>query len=44
MEYRKRFADNELARRLETSGAVLVCGPKACGKTATALQIFQSIA
>jgi predicted AAA+ superfamily ATPase len=30
--------DEELARRLETSGAVLVEGPKACGKTETARQ------
>jgi predicted AAA+ superfamily ATPase len=36
--YRNRVVDGELARRLETSGAVLVEGPKACGKTETARQ------
>lgn len=35
-DYRPRIADRELDRRLETSGAVLIEGPKACGKTATA--------
>jgi uncharacterized protein len=30
--------DEELGRRLETSGAVLIEGPKACGKTETARQ------
>ena len=42
MKYQKRFADNELGRRLKSSGAVLICGPKACGKTETALQIAKS--
>lgn len=42
MEYQKRFSDIELAHRLENAGAVLVCGPKACGKTETALQIAKS--
>jgi predicted AAA+ superfamily ATPase len=42
MNYKKRFADIELTRRLETAGAVLICGPKACGKTETALQIAKS--
>lgn len=36
--YRNRVADEELGRRLETSGAVLIEGPKACGKTETARQ------
>lgn len=34
--YEPRIADQELARRLKTSGAVLIEGPKACGKTETA--------
>ncbi|NCD17801.1 MAG: ATP-binding protein [Actinobacteria bacterium] len=34
--YRPRFADDELAGRLQRSGAVLIDGPKACGKTETA--------
>ncbi|MBA3743934.1 DUF4143 domain-containing protein [Sporichthya sp.] len=34
--YLPRIADSELARRLATAGAVLIEGPKACGKTATA--------
>ncbi|MDT8367762.1 MAG: DUF4143 domain-containing protein [Longimicrobiales bacterium] len=38
MEYRTRTADGELARRLEAMGAVVIEGPKACGKTATARQ------
>ncbi len=42
MKYHPRFADQELAHRLGTAGAVLICGPKACGKTETALQIAQS--
>lgn len=34
--YRPRIADAELSRRLATIGAVLIEGPRACGKTATA--------
>jgi len=33
--YRQRLADTELLRRLERVGAVLIEGPKACGKTST---------
>jgi uncharacterized protein len=36
VEYRPRFADAELRFMLEAAGAVLVEGPRACGKTATA--------
>lgn len=39
IRYRARVADGELADRLRTAGAVLVEGPKACGKTFTAQQI-----
>jgi uncharacterized protein len=40
--YRSRLADEELQRRLEASGAVLIEGPKACGKTETARQQAES--
>jgi hypothetical protein len=35
MDYRQRLADQELRRRLAHSGAVVVTGVKACGKTET---------
>jgi len=38
LDYQPRIADEELRRRLSTSGAVLIEGPKACGKTETARQ------
>jgi uncharacterized protein len=38
MEYRPRIVDETLARAIEASGAVVVEGPKACGKTETARQ------
>ena len=37
--YRKRVADDILKRKLEGKGAVLIEGPKWCGKTTTAEQI-----
>lgn len=40
--YRSRVADRELADRLAATGAVVIEGPKACGKTATARQIAAS--
>jgi hypothetical protein len=40
--YRPRLADAELEQRLESAGAVVVEGPKACGKTETARQIAAS--
>lgn len=36
VEYRPRVADGELAAKMRAVGAVLIEGPKACGKTATA--------
>ena len=42
-KYRKRIADDILARKLEGKGAVLIEGPKWCGKTTTAEQIAASI-
>ncbi len=41
--YRKRIADDILMRKLEGKGAVLIEGPKWCGKTTTAEQIAASI-
>jgi predicted AAA+ superfamily ATPase len=40
--YRARIVDDELAGRLSATGAVVIEGPKACGKTATARQIAAS--
>ncbi|MGN0714436.1 MAG: ATP-binding protein [Anaerovoracaceae bacterium] len=42
-KYRRRIADDILARKLEGKGAVLIEGPKWCGKTTTAEQIAASI-
>lgn len=41
--YYKRIADTLLARKLESTGAVLIEGPKWCGKTTTALQQAKSV-
>lgn len=35
-EYKKRIADKMLKKKLEGTGAVLIEGPKWCGKTSTA--------
>ena len=43
MEYKKRIADQILAEKLESSGAVLIEGPKYCGKTTLAAQQAGSI-
>jgi uncharacterized protein len=40
--YLKRIADQLLQERLRSSGAVLVEGPKWCGKTATATRVSKS--
>ena len=42
-EYKKRIADELLKRKLKGKGAVLIQGPKWCGKTTTAEQIASSI-
>ena len=42
MEYLRRIADSILQDNLEASGAVLVEGPKWCGKTTTCSQIANS--
>jgi uncharacterized protein len=43
MEYRKRIADAVLDRKLAGKGAVLIVGPKWCGKTTTAEQHANSV-
>ena len=42
MDYRPRIADRILKRKLEGKGAVLIRGPKWCGKTTTAEQAASS--
>ena len=42
MKYLPRIADAELARRLSVAGAVVVEGPRACGKTSTARRVAAS--
>ncbi|MCK9288648.1 MAG: hypothetical protein M0P29_13915 [Sphaerochaetaceae bacterium] len=42
--YLTRFADSMLQERLNSAGAVLIRGPKGCGKTETAMQKAKSIA
>ena len=42
MTYRPRVLDRELEERLRSAGAVLIEGPKACGKTETARQVAES--
>ena len=41
-KYLSRIADKILKDRLESSGAVLIVGPKWCGKTSTATEISRS--
>ena len=41
--YRPRLADKALERKLKGKGAVLIQGPKWCGKTTTAEQMAKSI-
>lgn len=43
MRYLQRIADRELELRLGYIGAVLIEGPKACGKTATATQHARTV-
>lgn len=43
MDYRERIADQMLRDKLDAMGAVLIEGPKACGKTTTAEQHAKSI-
>ena len=41
--YKERIADKILAKRLKAKGAVLIEGPKWCGKTTTAEQTAKSV-
>lgn len=43
MEYKHRIADQMLAKKLASKGAVLIEGPKWCGKTTTAEQQAKSV-
>jgi len=43
MEYRNRFADKQLQENLDAFGAVVLEGPKGCGKTTTAQQVAASV-
>lgn len=42
-KYRARIADDNLKRKLEGKGTVLIEGPKWCGKTTTAEQLAASV-
>lgn len=42
-EYRPRIVDGMLQEKLEAKGAVLIEGPKWCGKTTTAMQVAASV-
>ena len=41
--YRRRIVDKILLDKLEAKGAVVIEGPKWCGKTTTALQVAKDI-
>lgn len=42
MEYIKRYVENDITRALRSSGAVVVVGPKFCGKTTTSMRFQKS--
>jgi hypothetical protein len=42
-DYRNRIVDDLLRDKLEAKGAVVIEGPKWCGKTTTALQVAKSV-
>jgi hypothetical protein len=42
-QYKKRIVDEVLNYKLEAKGAVVIEGPKWCGKTTTALQVAKSV-
>lgn len=42
MEYKKRIIDTQLDLKLESFGAILIVGPKGCGKTTSAKQKAKS--
>ena len=43
MSYIKRLVEDELLAKMAASGAVLIKGPKSCGKTETAIQYAKSV-
>ena len=43
MEYRKRIIDEQFDLKMHSLGAVLLVGPKGCGKTTTAKQKAASV-
>lgn len=43
MRYVKRIVEEDILEKLSASGAVLIKGPKSCGKTATANQFAKSV-
>ena len=43
VEYRPRVADDELADRMRSAGAVVLEGPKACGKTVIAQRVAATV-
>ncbi|UJP64481.1 ATP-binding protein [Mongoliitalea daihaiensis] len=43
MGYIKRLIEDDLKEKMTASGAILIKGPKSCGKTETALQYAKSI-
>ena len=43
MEYIKRIVDEEIKNKLQITGAILIKGPKWCGKTTSAKQIAKSV-
>lgn len=43
MSYIKRIIEEDLYEKLSASGAVLIKGPKSCGKTTTAKQFAKSV-
>jgi predicted AAA+ superfamily ATPase len=43
VQYRKRAVDSQVAQLVSAMGAVVIEGPKACGKTMTAMQVARSV-
>ena len=43
MSYKPRVTDAELENRMRRTGAVLIEGPKACGKTSTASRVAATV-
>jgi len=41
--YLKRYIEQDIERKLKSSGAVVVCGPKFCGKTTTSSLFVKSV-